>query len=161
MDYINLAEKLVKIAKKKNIKIATAESCTGGLISSAITSTSGSSTIFGYGYITYANSAKIKLLGVKSQTLDKFGAVSSETVIEMALGAMYDSGADFGIAVTGIAGPTGGTSEKPVGTVFIAVADGKRNCCVNEYQFDGDRQGIRIQAACAALELCIVHIQEH
>ena len=154
MDHINLAEKLVNLAKEKNLTITTAESCTGGLISSAITSISGSSSVFGYGYVTYANDAKKKLLGVKSETLDKFGAVSSETAKEMAMGAVNNSGADFGIAVTGIAGPSGGTFMKPVGLVFIAISD-RCNCFVEEYQFDGDRDSIRMKAACTAIELCI------
>lgn len=160
MDHINLAEKLINLAKEKNLTIATAESCTGGLISSAITSISGSSSVFGYGYVTYANDAKKKLLGVKSKTLDKFGAVSSETAKEMAMGAVNNSGAAFGIAVTGIAGPTGGTIEKPVGLVFIAVSD-RYSCFVEEYHFDGDRDSIRMQAACAAIELCIEKALEY
>ena len=104
----HLAEQLVNIAKEKKLTVATAESCTGGMISSAITSISGSSAIFGYGFVVYANEAKEKLLGVEHTTLVKHGAVSEETAKEMAKGALKSSGAELAVAVTGIAGPTGG-----------------------------------------------------
>lgn len=113
-----LAEKL-KAAHKT---VSFAESCTGGLISKRFTDVPGASEVFGFGFVTYANEAKIKLLGVSSETLEKHGAVSPETAREMAVGAKNVSGADFAVAVTGIAGPTGGTPEKPVGLVYMGVA---------------------------------------
>ena len=113
-----LAEKL-KAAHKT---ISFAESCTGGLISKRFTDVPGASEVFGFGFVTYANEAKIKLLGVSPETLEKHGAVSPETAREMAVGAKNVSGADFAVAVTGIAGPTGGTPEKPVGLVYMGVA---------------------------------------
>ncbi|NLJ15917.1 MAG: CinA family protein [Clostridiales bacterium] len=115
-----LANQVVNLLIKENKKIATAESCTGGIISSLITSVSGSSQVFDIGLCTYANSAKEKLIGVSSSTLEKYGAVSSQTAFEMAKGVMTLAEADFGISVTGIAGPTGGTKQKPVGTVFLS-----------------------------------------
>ena len=113
-----LAEKL-KAAHKT---VSFAESCTGGLISKRFTDVPGASEVFGFGFVTYANEAKIKLLGVSPETLEKHGAVSPETAREMAVGAKNVSGADFAVAVTGIAGPTGGTPEKPVGLVYMGVA---------------------------------------
>lgn len=113
-----LAEKL-KAAHKT---VSFAESCTGGLISKRFTDVPGASEVFGFGFVTYANEAKIKLLGVSPETLEKHGAVSPETAREMAVGAKNVSGADFAVAVTGIAGPTGGTPEKPAGLVYMGVA---------------------------------------
>lgn len=113
-----LAEKL-KAAHKT---VSFAESCTGGLISKRFTDVPGASEVFGFGFVTYANEAKVKLLGVSPETLEKHGAVSPETAREMAVGAKNVSGADFAVAVTGIAGPTGGTPEKPVGLVYMGVA---------------------------------------
>lgn len=122
-----LAEVLVKKLLEKELKIATAESCTGGLISQMITSVSGASGVFDCGVCSYANSIKEKLLGVKKETLKAKGAVSPETAMEMAKGILRLSGADIGISVTGVAGPTGGTKEKPVGTVYIGVATMAKN----------------------------------
>ena len=112
---------LVKSLKSLNYKIATAESCTGGLVAKMITDVSGSSAVFEYGVVTYSNRAKTDLLGVSETTLATFGAVSEETAKEMALGALKLSGADIAVSVTGIAGPGGGSTEKPVGLVYIGV----------------------------------------
>ncbi|MBP3359315.1 MAG: competence/damage-inducible protein A [Clostridia bacterium] len=130
--------KLLKAGKT----ICTAESCTGGLIAKTITDFPGSSGIFSEGYVTYSNEAKIKNLGVKRETLQSFGAVSEETAGEMAEGAARVSGADIGVSVTGIAGPDGGTPEKPVGLVFIAVCFGGRTE-VRRLELNGDRDKIR------------------
>lgn len=113
----------------KKCKTATAESCTGGLLSKRITEVSGSSSVFECGICSYANRIKNKLLGVNQHTLDTVGAVSSETAEQMADGVMKLADADFGVATTGIAGPTGGTEDKPVGLVYIAVCD-KRSTVV-------------------------------
>ena len=107
----DLANKLITLAKEKGVTVATAESCTGGLIGAAITSVPGSSDVFGYGFITYSNDAKRKFLDVKEETLNKYGAVSKETAKEMALGGISVSGADLCVAVTGIAGPGGGSTS--------------------------------------------------
>ena len=124
VDSPSLEATLVKILREKKLTLSTAESCTGGLVSSAITNVSGSSEVFGFGVCTYANEAKMKLLGVKEETLEKFGAVSEQTAMEMAKGVMALSGSDISVSLTGIAGPGGGTDEKPVGLVYLGVAAG-------------------------------------
>lgn len=116
-----LQEDTVAKLKQKGLTVATAESCTGGLISERITRVSGSSEVFGCGVCTYANEIKEKLLGVQKETLAVLGAVSAETAIQMAEGVKKLSGADIAVSTTGIAGPTGGTAEKPVGLVFMGV----------------------------------------
>lgn len=134
-------------------KIATAESCTGGLISAAITEVSGSSLWFDRGFVTYSNEAKMELLGVKEQTLQAFGAVSLETAREMAAGALAHSNADVAVSVTGIAGPTGGTEQKPVGTVCIGLKRRDQEQAVAcEFHFAGDRYFVRYQTVMKALE---------
>jgi nicotinamide-nucleotide amidase len=114
-----ITQQLGEMLCKKNAKLTTAESCTGGGISEAITAVSGSSQWFEFGFVTYANSAKQQLLGVSKQTLDQYGAVSEQVVEQMAQGAIRQSRADYAIAVSGIAGPEGGTEDKPVGTVWV------------------------------------------
>ena len=121
-DVTGLEETLVHTLKEKGLTIATAESCTGGMIAQRLTNVSGASEVFGFGFVTYANEAKKKLLGVSPETLEAHGAVSPETACEMARGAKRVSGADIAVSVTGIAGPTGGTPEKPVGLVYMGVA---------------------------------------
>lgn len=112
---------LVK-AKGENLRISTAESCTGGLVAAAITDVAGSSEVFDRGFVTYSNAAKVEMLGVPAQTLEACGAVSAETARAMALGALEQSAADIAVSVTGIAGPGGGSPEKPVGLVHFACA---------------------------------------
>lgn len=135
-------EKIITRLIENNITIATAESCTGGSLGKIITSFSGVSTIYGYGFITYANEAKEKILGVSHETLEKFGAVSPECAREMALGARKAAGSDIAVSVTGIAGPTGGTKEKPVGLVYIAFAD-EHGVEVRKLNLSGSRDEIR------------------
>lgn len=117
-----LQENVVQELAKRNLKVATAESCTGGLVSERITKVSGSSGVFDCGICSYSNEIKHKILGVDENTLSVLGAVSAETAIQMAEGVRKISGADIGISTTGIAGPTGGTPEKPVGLVFTGVS---------------------------------------
>ncbi len=139
-------DSIVTVAVKKLIEnkltISTAESCTGGLIASEITSVAGSSEIFGSGYVTYENDAKIKMLGVDNKTLEAYGAVSEQTAIEMAVGARKASGAKIAVSATGIAGPGGGSKEKPVGLVYIALADENGETC-RKLNLDGERNKIR------------------
>ncbi len=149
-DVVKSAEELVKCLIVKKETVATAESCTGGLIGGAITSVSGASEIFEQGFITYANRAKEKLLGVKTKTLKKFGAVSPQTCFEMAKGICKKAKSPLSIAVTGIAGPGGGTKEKPVGLVYIGVAY-KKKVTVYEYNFTGSREEVRRGTVVCAL----------
>ena len=146
-----LAQQLGRLLKSKEKKIATAESCTGGWIAQIITEVSGSSAWFDRGFVTYSNAAKMEMLGVKSETLDNFGAVSAQTATEMVTGALAHSDADCAIAVTGIAGPDGGTAEKPVGTVFIAWAYKNQNVKVVQKKLTGNRHEIRRQTVKIAL----------
>jgi nicotinamide-nucleotide amidase len=118
----NLEKVVVDLLAGRKATLALAESCTGGCIAHCITNVPGASAVFKSGWVTYSNEAKMRCLGVRSETLERFGAVSEATAREMAAGALRESGADYSIAVTGIAGPSGGTPEKPVGTVFIAIA---------------------------------------
>lgn len=115
------AIELFELCLKHEIVVSTAESCTGGLIAACLTEIAGSSAMFDRGFVTYSNTAKVEMLGVSSATLDEFGAVSRHIALEMATGALKNSNASLSIAVTGVAGPSGGTAEKPVGLVHIAV----------------------------------------
>lgn len=141
-----IVEKLIE----KKIVVATAESCTGGMIASAITDVPGSSAVFGYGMVTYSNEAKTAILGVKEETLEKFGAVSEETAYEMVRGLQRVSGADVAISVTGIAGPGGGSEQKPVGLVYMGLAKGEE-VYVKKNLFSGSRDEIRHQTVSTAL----------
>jgi nicotinamide-nucleotide amidase len=147
-----LAEHLGRLLKASGNTIATAESCTGGWIAQTITDVAGSSSWFDRGFVTYSNAAKVQMLGVSQQTLEKYGAVSAEIATEMAVGVLAHSDADIAVAVTGIAGPDGGASEKPVGTVFIAWADKTGDTNVVRKQFSGNRRQIREKSVRSAIE---------
>lgn len=151
-ELFKLAEQLGRFLTANGKKISTAESCTGGWIAQTITDVPGSSTWFDRGFVSYSNAAKVEMLGVNPQTLEQHGAVSSATAIEMAMGALAHSDADLAIAVTGIAGPDGGTAEKPVGTVFIAWANRHGKKLVLKKQFFGNRRQIREQTVQSAIE---------
>ena len=118
---MNINETLVALLEQKNLKIATAERCTGGLLAKLITDVSGASAVFDYGIVSYANEIKWGQLGVKRETVETYGAVSEQTAREMAQCAAKNAGADIGLSTTGIAGPTGGTAQKPNGTCYIGV----------------------------------------
>ena len=143
-------EEAVQILMEKGYDITTAESCTGGMIASTLINVSGISEIYREGYITYANEAKHKLLGVKEETLKAYGAVSEQTAYEMALGAAKAADAKVSLAVTGIAGPGGGTKEKPIGLVYIACGR-KHKITVKKFQFSGNRAKIRESSVANAL----------
>ena len=151
-DDIPLENVVYNILKEKNLTLTTVESCTGGLIGSCITNVPGISSYYKEGIVTYSNEAKMKYLDVKEETLKEFGAVSEQTAKEMAEGALKNTGADISVAVTGIAGPDGGTEEKKVGLVYIAVAD-KENTVVEKFQFTGTRQKVRRLAAKNAINM--------
>ena len=151
-----LSEQIGQRLLEKKWRLATAESCTGGWISQCITDISGSSQWFDRGFVTYANQAKQDMLGVSAETLSKYGAVSEQTVIEMAQGALANSRADIAVAVSGIAGPGGGSLEKPVGLVWHAWATthtkkDQQPTTLSE-QYLGNRQQVRAQTVETALE---------
>jgi len=143
---------------EQGLTLATAESSTGGLVAHRITSVSGSSAYYLGGFVTYANEAKEALLGVRPETLVAHGAVSEETAFEMARGARERLGADVGIATTGIAGPTGGTPEKPVGLVYVALSAADAQLC-ERHVWRGDRAANNEQSAEAALRLVLGYAQ--
>ncbi len=151
-DASDLEHTLVQTLTEKGLTVATAESCTGGLVSQRITQVPGSSEVFGFGFCTYANEAKHKLLGVSEATLATVGAVSWQTAAQMALGAARVSGADIAVSLTGIAGPGGGTAEKPVGLVYVGAARGDEVYVAKLLLGNRDRQSIRISAANRALD---------
>lgn len=143
-------ERVVRLLKEKNLRITAAESCTGGMIAGALVNVAGASDVFGESYVTYSNDAKQRLVGVRTETLEQFGAVSEQTAWEMAAGAARAAGADVALSSTGIAGPGGGTPQKPVGLVYIG-------CCVQgsvqvrKLRFYGSRMENRIRTVEEAL----------
>jgi len=155
---MKLEKALGKVLAARALSLATAESCTGGLIARRITDVSGASGYFEGGFVTYSNRAKTLLIGVPAGLIERHGAVSAETATAMARGAMNKLKADVAVAVTGIAGPTGGTPDKPVGTVFIAVAT-KAKTSVRRYHFTGTRSKIRKHSADEALALVLDHLE--
>ncbi len=153
-----LAEQLGRLLLERGWLLVTAESCTGGGVARAVTEVPGSSAWFDRGFVTYSNRAKVEMLGVDGETLERHGAVSEAVALEMATGALCRSGADLSVAVTGIAGPAGGTPEKPVGTVWIAWAGGSIPVATR-YRFAGDRTAVRGQSVQAALEGLILRAE--
>jgi nicotinamide-nucleotide amidase len=142
----------------KHARIAVAESCTGGWIAKALTDQPGSSAWFGFGFVTYSNEAKCALLGVSAETIAGQGAVSEDVAEQMATGARLASAAEIAVAVTGIAGPDGGSPEKPVGTVCLAWAGPGVQLVSQSYRFEGDREAVRCQSVIAALEGVLVQL---
>ena len=153
-----LAEEVVKMLKNAGMTVTTVESCTGGLLSGTLVDVAGVSDVFHQGYVTYANEAKQSLVGVNPETLACYGAVSEQTAREMAVGGAKAANASAALAVTGIAGPDGGSKEKPVGLVYIG-------CCVNgttvveRNVFSGSRREVREQSVAAALKLLKKQLQ--
>jgi nicotinamide-nucleotide amidase len=152
--------KLAELLIDKKLKLVTAESCTGGWVAKCCTDIPGSSTWFERGFVTYSNEAKQTDLGVAEATLLKTGAVSLATVEEMAFGALSRSNADISVAITGIAGPDGGSESKPVGTVWIGWGSKDKTVQSICYHFEGNRESIRRQAVLAALEGVIKNASE-
>ncbi|NCF74424.1 MAG: nicotinamide-nucleotide amidohydrolase family protein [Gammaproteobacteria bacterium] len=150
-----LAAALVNELMQAGKAVATVESCTGGWVAKAITDIAGSSAVFGYGIVSYSNGAKESIIGVQNKTLEEHGAVSAQVVEEMAQGALHLSGADIAVAVSGVAGPDGGTKEKPVGTVWFAwaVRDGAHERVDTRCErFTGDRELVREASVAYALQ---------
>ena len=157
---ITLEMSVVNLLEKNELTISTAESCTGGLLAGRIINVPGVSDVYKEGFITYTNKSKRKTLGVNKSTLKKYGAVSMQTAKEMAFGAALEADTDVSISVTGIAGPDGGTDEKPVGLVYIGVCI-KDSVHVEEFRFSGDRANVREQTVVSALGLARKCILEH
>jgi PncC family amidohydrolase len=155
---VRLAYQVNQIFTEKTLKIATAESCTGGLLSHILTSVSGSSTYFLGGVVAYSNQIKEKMLGVQEHTFLRYGAVSAQCAQEMADGVRVKFRADIGLSTTGIAGPTGGTPEKPVGLVFIAISTAEVTKTF-KYQFSGSREEVKKGTVTEVLSYLIKHYQ--
>jgi len=153
-----IEDKIGSILKQKGLKIGIAESCTGGLIASRITDVSGASEYFDAGFITYSNNAKTRFLSVPEELISQKGAVSMEVAKSMAYGAKQNLGVDIGVAVTGIAGPMGGSADKPVGTVYIGIAVNE-GVFVRHFLFNGDRIAIKQQTCDAALTFVLDYLE--
>jgi nicotinamide-nucleotide amidase len=147
-----LAHAVGRRLRERGLRLVAAESCTGGWLAKAVTDVAGSSAWFERGFVTYSNDAKAELLDVRVDTLARCGAVSEETAREMVLGALNHSRADIAIAITGVAGPDGGTADKPVGTVWIAWGRQDSDIAAAYFKFGGDRERVRYQSVVAALE---------
>lgn len=156
---MKLEEKVGALLTARGLSLVTAESCTGGQVADRLTNISGSSSYYLGGVVVYSNHLKEQLLGVSHATLEEHGAVSEATAREMARGARQRLDADLALAVTGIAGPQGGTPQKPVGLVYVALSSAATEVC-ERYQFNGDRLEIKQQSAEAALRLILAHLQK-
>ncbi len=155
-----LAAQVVSHLHNSNQILTLAESCTGGWLAKLITDIAGSSAVFDCGMVTYSNASKRKLLGVKKTTLESYGAVSEETVIEMAIGALTNSNGSYAIAVSGIAGPSGDSINNPVGTVWICwLKTNSKQVKTKKFQFSGDRNQVRLQACESALRTLLNMLQ--
>jgi len=153
-DILESAARLIDVLRRKHHKVATAESCTGGLIAGAITAIAGSSDVFESGFVTYSNLAKVDLIGVDAALIGRYGAVSEDVARAMAEGALAKTGADLAVAVTGIAGPGGGSTEKPVGLIYIASAARCGQTRVQRHMFgDIGREEVRLASVRRALAL--------
>mgnify|MGYP000775077189 FL=1 len=155
-----LEETVVHTLQRKGLTLATAESCTGGMIAQRITNVSGASEVFGYGFVTYWEQAKAKLVGVDPAVIEQYNVVSAPVAAQMALGAAQAAGADIGISVTGVAGPTGGDAVRPVGTVYLGAARGDTVYVEKLFVSRPDRALIRARAAQEALVLALRRAQD-
>ena len=155
------AAQVLEIFRARGLKVATAESCTGGLVAGALTEIAGSSDVVDRGFVTYSNAAKEAMLGVPAATLERYGAVSAETAAAMAAGALKNSLADVTVAITGIAGPGGGSKQKPVGLVHFAAARRGGRCLARERRYgEIGRESVREQSVAEALDLLQTVAQE-
>ncbi len=159
MELIELAQRVAEIMLAKNWMLTTAESCTGGWVAQTVTAIAGSSNWFERGFVTYSNQAKQEMLDVPATTLQTYGAVSEATALAMAIGALQHSQAQISIAVTGVAGPDGGTKEKPVGTVWFGFAGSAITPVAKCQHFQGDRRNVREQSVAFALTELLRFIQ--
>ncbi len=152
-DTLALAADVVSACRARGWRVATAESCTGGLVAAALTAIAGASDVVERGFVTYSNEAKIEMLGVARETIAAHGAVSAETTLAMARGAVARAAADLAVSITGVAGPGGGTAQKPVGLIYLGVVAKGGGVKVERRVFPGDRTEIRQAALIRALEL--------
>lgn len=153
------ARRLLDACARRGVRLATAESCTGGLVAACLTEHAGSSAVLDRGWVVYANAAKRELLGVREETLTRFGAVSELCARELAAGALERSGCGLALAVTGIAGPGGGTAEKPVGLVHLAAARRDGPLLHRRCLFSGDRRAVRLASVEAVLALALAALE--
>lgn len=149
---VELATAVLETCRRRGWRVATAESCTGGLVAAALTAIPGASDVVDRGFVTYSNKAKMELLGISEATLAAHGAISGETALAMAKGAVSRAGVDLAVSITGIAGPGGGSTEKPVGLVYLGLATAVASRS-ERHVFPGDRDGIRHAAMIRALEM--------
>ena len=154
-ELMQLSEQVGMALKARGATVTTAESCTGGWVAKTLTDIAGSSAWFERGFVTYSNEAKSQMIGVSEATLLSHGAVSEPVVVEMAIGALRAARADYAISVSGIAGPDGGSAEKPVGTVWFGFAGSDGRGLSRKMQFEGDRDAVRLQATIFALQTAI------
>jgi nicotinamide-nucleotide amidase len=155
----SLAEQAGDVLLARGVRVATAESCTGGWVAKCLTDVPGSSQWFERGYVTYSNDAKEQSIGVSAEVIRTFGAVSRPVAEQMAAGALHASGAELAVAITGIAGPDGGSTDKPVGLVWLALAARHGPPIAQQHHFGGDREAIRRAAVAAALRMVIAAAQ--
>lgn len=151
-ELMQLSEQVGQALKARGATVTTAESCTGGWVAKVITDIAGSSAWFERGFVTYSNEAKAQMIGVREETLAQHGAVSEPVVVEMAIGALKAARADYAVSISGIAGPDGGSEEKPVGTVWSAFATARGEGITRRECFSGDRDAVRRQATAYALQ---------
>ncbi|EFN8416023.1 TPA: nicotinamide-nucleotide amidase [Escherichia coli] len=151
-ELMQLSEQVGQSLKARGATVTTAESCTGGWVAKVITDIAGSSAWFERGFVTYSNEAKAQMIGVREETLAQHGAVSEPVVVEMAIGALKAARADYAVSISGIAGPDGGSEEKPVGTVWFAFATVRGEGITRRECFSGDRDAVRRQATAYALQ---------
>ncbi len=156
----NRGDKLIELLKITGKTLSTAESCTGGMIGAALTDIAGISEYYGYGVITYSNEAKMKLIGVDAENLKSFGAVSREVALDMSKGIQSLSGANIGVSSTGIAGPGGGTAEKPVGLVYISLYADDGYHIYKQLNLKGDRLSVREQTVTEVFEMIIEYLNK-
>lgn len=155
------SKKLLELCERKKLLLATVESCTGGLLAGCLTAVPGSSAVVERGYVTYSNQAKIEEVGVDPALIDRHGAVSREVAAAMAAGALRHAPVDLAAGITGVAGPGGGTAEKPVGLVFVSAAARNKAPEVRECRFPGDRDAIREASVDAALDMLLSLAERH
>lgn len=154
-DFSGLAKAILEVCRRHSLKLATAESCTGGMVVAALTEIAGSSDVVERGFVTYSNAAKMELLGVPAELIDSHGAVSAEVAAGMAEGAVGHAPVDLAVSITGIAGPGGATPTKPVGLVYLGILRKGRAVRTERHIFPGDRKAVREASTQRALELLL------